>query len=441
MTKLSAYSPDRLKEARSWREASENDRLKLQLNFLRDHLAQAAKSDFYGALFRRMNFSPQKLESLASFSQLPLTSKKDLEKNPAAFYATAKEQQIDIALTSGTTGVPVAIPYTARDLQRLAFNEAINFWRTGISSRDRYLLCVTLDRCFVAGLAYYSGLVMLGASVIRGGSGSPASHWELIRQLKPNGIIGVPSFLLTLAKWGEAQGHLQDASITSLVTIGEPVRQADHTPTLLGKELQEIWNAEVFSSYGATEMQTAFGDCPAHNGAHIHPEMMMVEIIDDDGNVLPPGLPGEVVVTPLGVEGLPLVRFRTGDVARFHEGGCKCGWNTPRLGAVEGRLAQRLKFRGTTLYPEMIFHVLHEHALAEAAYVEVRMNHDLSDEVVVVVGSDDSSVSISHIEDILQARLRVKPKIMLEAKNRVLQKMDAGGHKKKKFYDFRRDIK
>jgi phenylacetate-CoA ligase len=146
-----------------------------------------------------------------------------------------------------------------------------------------------------------------------------------------------------------------------------------------------------------------------------------------------------VVVTPLGVKGFPLVRFRTGDVARLHTKPCACGWNTPRLGPVEGRLAQRLKYRGTTLYPESIFQVLQEFSPALAAYVEVRAAQDQSDEVRVVVGVEESdSCDKEKIAEFLQARLRVIPEIDLQTRSEVLQTMqNTGGSKMKKFFDLR----
>ena len=166
---------------------------------------------------------------------------------------------------------------------------------------------------------------------------------------------------------------------------------------------------------------------------------MIAEIIDDEGNVLPAGKPGELVVTPLGVEGLPLIRFRTGDVARLHKEPCDCGWNTPRLGAIEGRLAQRLKCKGTTLYPEMIFQILQEKSEIRSSYIEVRSSYDLSDEINVVVGVDEPSENDNdHIAEFLQARLRVRPDITILQHAIVQEKMEKGGGRKiKRFFDMR----
>ncbi|MBU0480815.1 MAG: AMP-binding protein [Proteobacteria bacterium] len=411
----------------------------IQETLLRDHLRKACHAPFYRKMFTDLQCEPDEI-TLSTLSGLPLTTRHDLEKDPAALFATAATEQVDLALTSGSTGDPVLVPYTAGDLERLAFNEQMGFWGAGIRADDRILLCVTLDRCFIAGLAYYSGLVKLGAAAIRSGPGQPARQWELIDRLLPTGLVGVPTFLLKMAQWGQEHGrNTQKSTISSIITIGEPVRKPDNTLTPLGRELEEAWGCRVFSSYGATELETAFCECTAQCGGHVHPELMLAEIIDDQGTPLPPGKPGELVVTPLGVEGLPLVRFRTGDIARLHDAPCACGWQTPRLGAIEGRLAQRLKFRGTTLYPEMIFQALQELPEIKSSYIEVRSSYDLSDEITVVAGIDGPAVNENQrIAEFLQARLRVQPAVTVREHIQVQETMDqAGGRKLKQFFDLR----
>jgi phenylacetate-CoA ligase len=166
---------------------------------------------------------------------------------------------------------------------------------------------------------------------------------------------------------------------------------------------------------------------------------MIAEIIDDNGNNVPDGERGEVVVTPLGVEGFPLVRFRTGDIARMYSTPCSCGWNTKRLGPIEGRLAQRLKYRGTTIYPESIFHVLQDLDSVAGSYVEVRNTVDGADDVIVVVGSEDERLDKKDIESLLQARLRVTPVVQVKSSGEVVETMTVeGGRKPKKFFDFRK---
>ncbi|MDH4317664.1 MAG: AMP-binding protein [Desulfobulbaceae bacterium] len=410
----------------------------IRVELLRNHLRHAAHSPFYNRIFEKLAVNPDDIRTLNDLSSLPLTSRGDLDQYPDGFNAVDQDEIVDISLTSGTTGVPVKVPYTKGDLKRLAFNETMAFYGAGIRPEDRCLICVTLDRCFIAGLAYYTGLVELGAAAIRSGAGQPARQWELIRQLKPTVLVGVPTFLLTMAQWAENHGFRpSDAGIRALVTIGEPIRQANFEHTPLGLRLTEAWGATVYGSYGATELETGTCECAAGQGGHIHPELSLVEIVDEQGNVVPEGRAGELVFTPLGVRGFPLIRFRTGDIARLHSAPCSCGWQTPRLGPIEGRIAQRLKLRGTTLYPDTIFHVLQEIEAVKASYVEVRSAFDLSDEVKVIIGST-GEVDKTEVEKLLQARLRVRPEVVVNNVDEVIKVMTAsGGRKPTRFFDHR----
>jgi phenylacetate-CoA ligase len=422
--KLRQASPDALREK--------------QLVLLKEHLYQAASGNYYKNLFRELDFSPEDLKSLDDLDRLPLTDRKDLDMYAGQFKSTDLEIA-DLSLTSGTTGSPVIVPYSCSDLERLAFNEAIAFKGVGLSSEDRVLISVTMDRCFIAGLAYYSGLVQLGATAIRSGPGQPARQWELIHQLNPTAIVGVPTFLVEIAKWGKEHGlSPEKAGMNHLITIGEPIRKPDLSLTKLGQELTELWQAPIATSYGATELETGVCECHLGKGGHIHPELMIVEIINENGKSVKNGEPGEVVVTPLGVEGFPLVRFKTGDVARVYDSFCDCGWKTPRMGPIEGRLAQRLKFRGTTIYPETIFHTLQEMPKIKAAYMEVRASYDLSDEIKVVAGTDSADLDPEEITKFLQAKLRVRPEVEVLSAAEVVSVMEkAGGRKLKRFFDFR----
>ena len=428
-----------LKTAISLRQKARAEIEQIQLSLLKSHLHQARQTLFYKELFDAHHIDIEAIKDVGEISRLPLTTRGDIDSSPAKFGLQDVTEFSDIALTSGTTGEAVVVPYTKNDLHRLAFNEAVAFYGAGVRDKDCVLLTVTLDRCFIAGLAYYSGVTLLGAAAVRSGPGQAVRQWQIIEKLKPRVIVGVPTFLKEIGVWGVENGiDVRNGSVDTIVTIGEPARKPDCSPTQLGRDLQTIWGAELFSSYGATEFETAFCDCSEFAGGHVHPELMIVEVVDDQGNVLPDGSPGEVVVTPLGVEGFPLVRFRTGDIARLDSSACKCGWNTKRLGPVEGRLAQRLKYRGTTLYPETIFNALQDMLEITGAYVEVRTAVGGGDDISVVVGVSDLNTDVQKVEDKLQAHLRVRPSIILKKSEDVRSVMTGdGGRKPKKFFDLR----
>ncbi len=415
---------------------------RVQLPLLKNHLEHALHVPFYEERLRDAGLDIKDITSVDDLSLLPSTTRSDLDNYRDRFGTGDEENIRDLALTSGTTGKAVIVPYTENDLRRLAFNEAVCFYGAGLTRNDRLLLTATLDRCFIAGLAYYSGANMLGATVIRSGPGQPERQWNIIKTLRPRVIVGVPSFLYELGLWGLNNGiDIGNCPIDTIVTIGEPVRLTDHSLSSLGKKLQDTWSASLISSYGATEFETGFCECREGVGGHVHPELMLVEVVDEEGKVLPEGQSGEVVVTPLGVEGFPLVRLRTGDVARYYDSPCGCGWNTRRLGAVEGRLAQRLKYRGTTFYPETVFNALQELTDVSGAYVEVRQSPDGSDDVTVVAGVNftHNADNVKMLEDRLQGYLRVRPTVVVRSSAEVEEVMRRdGGRKPKKFFDFRK---
>ncbi|PID74353.1 MAG: CoF synthetase [Desulfobacterales bacterium] len=426
-----------LSEAVALRSASQKKIEQRQLELLRLHLRHALATPYYRKRLKEIVVE-EAVDLRSLLASLPLTPRADLERYAEDFTRKEGCPIHDIALTSGTTGTPLVIPYSAGDLQRLAFNEAVAYYSAGVRPSSRVLLTVTLDRCFIAGLAYYSGVTFLGAAAIRSGPGNLARQWQLIEILKPDTLVGVPSFLLELGRYGAARMDVGKSSIKTIITIGEPARMPDFRLTPAGAELAATWQARIHSSYGSTELEGAFAECCAGQGGHVHPEMMIAEIVDEKGNVLPAGEPGEVVVTPLGVEGFPLVRFKTGDVARVYNSPCECGWNTSRLGPIEGRLAQRLKCKGTTLYPESIFHVLQEIDAVCCAYVEVRSQTEGADEVKVVVGSDLADLDKKAVEAALQARLRVVPEVVVQDTASVTAVMRGdGGRKPRKFFDYR----
>lgn len=402
------------------------------------YLQQA--SPYYREKFSRICFTPQDFRALSDLKHLPMTSKTDLTERNAEFLAVTEEQVVDICQTSGTTGEPVTIWQTEGDLQRLAKNEYLAFSAAGIVNSDRVLICAALDRVFMAGLAYFLGLRRIGATAIRAGSGQPALIAELIRQQRPNVLVGVPSFFLSLARRIKSSGvDPKTLAIDKLICIGEPVRNSDLTLAPLGEALRDNWHAEVLGTYASTEMATAFADCTSGCGGHLLAELTLVEIIDENGNPVSEGVPGEVVVTPFGIEGTPLLRYRTGDIASLHADACPCGRKTPRLGPILGRRSQMLKYRGTTLFPAAISSVLHGIKAVQGHYLEVEHEFDLSDRLKVVVGSNDASLTAERLAELISAKIRVKPEVVLVSPEEIIHKTISPERRKPvTFFDYRK---
>ena len=413
-----------------------------QLTLLRRHLDYLQQnSPYYRELFRQHDFSPADLISWQDLSQLPLTGKGDLAKNNRDFLAVAEGQIVDICQTSGTTGEPVTLWQTESDLQRLSRNEQLALMAAGITRSDRVLIGAALDRVFIAGLAYFLGLRRIGATTIRAGSGQPALVAELICRQRPNVLVGVPSLLLMVARHLQQSGEAPEKlGIDKLICIGEPIRNEDLTISLLGRALQESWTAQLFGTYASTEIATAFTDCPMGCGGHLLPELAVAEIIDAQGDPVGSGVAGEVVVTPLGVEGTPLLRYRTGDIAQLHLDPCDCGRQTPRLGPILGRRAQMLKCRGTTLFPATISRALEGISAVRGHYLEVSSAFDLSDQLKLVIGCADPSLSATTVSELIVAKTRVKPEVVLVTPEEIRKKTIRPELRKPvTFFDYRKN--
>jgi len=374
-----------------------------------------------------------------SISNLPFTDKNDLSTHNDSFFAAPPAQMVDIVFSSGTTGYPVKIAYTEKDLQRLAENESRSLAACGLTANDTVLLTCTMDRCFIAGLAYFAGVRALGAAAVRNGLGSLESHAEILRRTGATAIIGVPTFLRKLAGFLIGQGiDPGELPVSRLICIGEPLRDAGMNPLKVTQDLEALWGSKVYSTYASSETITTFCECTAQQGGHLLEDLGIVEIVDDEGRVLPTGEGGEVVVTPLQIEGTPLIRFRTGDLSFLMTDPCACGRTTPRLGPILGRKQQMMKISGTTLYPQAVFNALDEIGGISEYYIEVEQRDELSDSLRIVLSLQDEMPPPAGVSDILQARLRVKPELIFKSEGEVRAKVFTPGSRKPiRFFDQR----
>jgi phenylacetate-CoA ligase len=386
----------------------------VQEKLLHEHVMYCKNnSPFYQRLFKGHKINPGKI-NLSNLCDISFTDKADIENSNDEFMAVKIEKIVDVVLSSGTTGKPTKIAYTESDLRRLAYNEEKSFLNCGFTPRDTVLLTCTLDRCFVAGLAYFLGVRAVGATAIRNGLSSLESHAQVIRSMRPTAIVGVPSFLRKLGGFlAENKSIPKTPVVSKLVCIGEPLRMANLKLLKVGSDLEKIWGAKVYSTYSSSEIVTTFCECTAQSGGHLHSDLAIVEIVDDSGNVLGPGEIGEVVVTPLGIEGMPLIRFKTGDVSFIIDTPCKCGRNSIRLGPIVGRKKQMMKVKGTTIYPQAIYSALEEIEGVREYYIAVTNESELSDMVEVHLALNNPGRAPEEIENKLQSKLRIKPKVLI----------------------------
>lgn len=399
------------------------------------------KSSFYKQLFRENKVDISAIKTLEDLSLLPFTTKEDLQKDNNDFLCVDRKEVIEYTSTSGTLGSPVFIALTENDLQRLADNEYNSFITADGSDNDVYQLMLTLDRQFMAGIAYYLGIRKMGGGIIRVGPGVPALQWHTILEQKPTAIVAVPSFILKLIQY--ANEHRIDVNKTSVqkaICIGENIRHTDLSLNTLGKKITEAWNIKLYSTYASTEMQTAFTECSFGCGGHLNPELLIVEILDENNEPVAANTPGEVTITTLGVEGMPLVRYKTGDVCMYFDEQCQCGRNTLRLSPVIGRKKQMIKFKGTTLYPSALFDLLNEMDEVKDYVVEASTNEVGLDEILLYIQPAAINAENDYrIRSYVSARLRVSPAVKYVSEEEIKKmQFNEASRKMIKFIDKRK---
>ena len=428
MNDIEYKSPEEIKEF-------QEGLLKKHLEYLAGH------SVYYKRMFASYGIDIASIKTIEDLVKIPFTEKKDLQIFNDDFLCCPKADIVDYVTTSGTLGDPVTFGCTENDLRRLAFNEKKSFACAGLKHGDIVQLMTTLDKRFMAGMAYFLGLRELGASVIRVGNGIPELQWDTIRRLKPDTIMCVPSFILRLIEYAESHGiDYKSSSVRRIIGIGEGLRDQDFNLNLLGRKIKEKWDVQLFATYSSTEMGATFSECEYGLGGHVHPELIIVEIIGEDDLPVPDGQPGEVVVTTLGVEGMPLLRFRTGDIAAKRVEQCKCGRWSYRLTPLVGRKNNMIKLKGTTLYPPAVNDVLDNADYVENYVVEVSLSEAGTDRVTVKVGLKGQPAfdPVKDLKDRFRSRIRVAPDVVILPVEEIAKiNFPAKSRKPVKFIDLR----
>ncbi len=372
-------------------------------------------SPYYIRLFRDIGFNPDQFTDLSQLSNIPFTDKSHLQEFNIDFLNTGRERIAEYVTTSGTLGRPVQLMLTDADLNRLAYNEARGLSIAGVGQGDIVQITTTLDRRFMAGLAYYLGSHLLGAATIRVGIGAPQLQWETIHDMMPNVIIGVPSFIVKLIEFALLNGiNPDDSSVRKIICIGEPIRESNLEWNKVGQYIRSHWDVELYSTYASTEMATAFTECIHGRGGHQLNELIYTEVIGEDDQPVAPGETGELVVTTLQMEGMPLVRFRTGDLVRKLEEPCACGRTSARLSPVIGRKSQMIKYKGTTVFPSAIQQILDHLPEVETYVIELasdEFGHDRINVMLAIKGEIEST--LNRIRELCKAHIRVTPELMV----------------------------
>lgn len=376
---------------------------------------------------------------LNDLQRLPLLNKDELQKHMKDMICVEKSEIMDYVCTSGTTSTPVNIPLTEKDLDRLAHNEYTSILRTGATSKDIFQICTTMDKQFMAGMAYYLGLKKLGAGIIRVGIEPLETHWKSILSIEPTYLIAVPSFIVKLIAYAKENGiDYQNCSVKKILCIGENIRDLNFELNAMGAKIKRQWNVQLFSTYASTEMATSFTECEAQQGGHHNSELLIIECLDDNGNHVAPGEVGELVVTTLGIEALPLLRYRTGDLCMVHHDFCSCGETSGRISPIIGRTGQRLKYKGTTLYPSAIFDVINRFQDVKDSIITIDKD-EMANDLIKIHLALDTVNSLQKLKNAIKTVVRVLPEFQIQPSLSPMRKKYKVDRKRKlvKVLDFR----
>lgn len=381
-----------------------------QLIFQKRQFAYTLNYVMQNSEFYKNRLSKYKDIGIENIDELPIITKEDLLNHQSEIFCTTRKNYVDIVSTSGTTKKQrIVNPLTEIDLRRLAYNERISFEGTGITEDDIVLLTTALDGNFVAGYAYYLGIKEIGATVIRVGARNYTEQISMIHNNLVTTIVGVASNLVQMENYSKKNNLLYNPQfIKKLIIIGEAIRNRDLKLNQLGKRIQKIFpNADIYSTYANTECCLSFCECEGGCGGHLHPNLGYAEIVDNQGNVLPDGEIGRLIITTFGVQGMPLIRYDTGDLTFINKEQCVCGKRSLRIGPILGRTKQIIKLKGVSIG----VNVLEEAILAIPSVLDyaIEVNNSSKNPLKIYV-----ALSESNNED--EIRALVKESIWLKVR-------------------------
>jgi len=328
----------------------------LQLERLRDTLDRVAAVPLYAERLAAANLSSANLRSLDDFRRLPFTTKEDLRAAyPSGMLARPLSEMVRVHTSSGTTGTAIAIFHTRNDIAVWADLMARCMHMVGLRSGDVFQNASGYG-LFTGGLGIHAGAERLGCCTIPAGAGNTHRQIQLIRDFGVTGLHIIPSYALYLAEALEHEGISPDELGLHIALIGaEPHSEA------VRRRIEKGLGVKAYNSYGLSEMNgpgVAF-ECIEQAGMHVWEDAFLFEVIDpENGEPVPDGEVGELVMTTLTREGMPILRYRTRDLTRILPGPCACGRAHRRIDRITGRSDDMLILKGVNIYPMQIEKVL-----------------------------------------------------------------------------------
>ncbi len=399
---------------------------KLQLERLQETVQRVyEKVPYYRAKMEAAGVTPQDIRSLKDLQKLPFTTKQDMRDTyPFGLFAVESEELVRIHASSGTTGKPTVVGYTRADLDTWTDCVSRIACMGGATKKDVAQICFGYGM-FTGALGLHYGLENIGAAIVPSSTGNSQKQIMYMQDFKTSLLVATPSYALRLAEVAREMGVCPstDLHIKTALVGSELLTDA------MREEMQLAWGEEVkiTSNYGMSELMGpgVSGECLEHCGMHINEDYFLPEIIDSaTGEVLPAGEKGELVITCIKKEGLPLVRYRTKDVTRLFYEPCACGRTTCRMENLSGRSDDMLKIRGVNVFPGQIEEVVLSIPELGPHYEIIVEREGYTDKLTVRVElnkATDSFAELQRIErttrDKLKVILGLDAKILLESPN------------------------
>ncbi|MDO9527996.1 MAG: phenylacetate--CoA ligase [Syntrophales bacterium] len=366
-------------------ETMPRDRLEaFQLAKLQETLRRAKKSPYYGQLFDEIGLDPDKLTSLKDIEKVPFATKENLREHwPYGFLAVSMDELVRMHSSSGTTGRATVIFHTARDIDVWTNLLARSMYMTGMRKTDVFQNMMTYG-LFTGGLGFHYGAEKIGALVIPAGAGNSRRQIQLMRDFGTTVIHIIPSYALHLSTIFEEAGVNPQTDIKLRIAFlgAEPHSEK------MRRKIEEIYGLKAYNSYGLSEMNgpgVAF-ECPFQSGMHIWEDSFFAEIIDPDTlEPMPYGEEGELVLTTLMREGMPILRYRTSDLTRIIPEPCECGRTHKRIERIKGRTDDMMILKGVNIFPIQIDRKLMEIPGVGTDFQIILEREGLNDNMIVRV--------------------------------------------------------
>lgn len=356
---------------------------------------------FYRKKFDEVGIKPEDIKSLEDIRYIPFTSKADLrEVYPFGMFALPLSEIVEIHSSSGTTGKPVVMGYTRRDLETWKEVMARSLVAFGVTKEDIIQIAYGYG-LFTGGLGFHYGALTLGATIVPASAGNTRRQIELMKDFGTTVIACTPSYALYLAEYAKDEMGIDPRTLKLRAgSFG-----AEMWTEEMRREIENRFGLKAYNVYGLTEIigPGVAHECLEQNGLHIWEDHFYPEIIDPEtGEPLPEGTKGELVLTTLTKEGVPMIRFRTRDITAFIPGTCPCGRTGRRIARIQGRTDDMIKVRGVMLFPYQIEKAILEVQGVEPHYqiILTRPHHLDEIEVQVEMSKEVFSDDVKTIENL-----------------------------------------